>query len=318
MPSTPRSSHYADRLIHAIRAKESSVCVGLDPVVDRLPAEFLRQVENDVPENGPLEAGARAISSFCRRVCDVTVEHAPVFKVQMAYFEIFGPAGVRAAAEVAAHARSLGALVIGDLKRGDIGSTASAFATAYFGSTELAGTREHAFEWDAITVNPYMGLDAIEPFLPHCGTGTEADPGRGLYALVRTSNPSSRDLQDLEVEGRPLYTRVAELVDGWGSDRVGAEGFSSVGAVVGATFPAELETCRTAMPRTPFLVPGVGAQGGRPEDVHAALGEDGTGAVVNSSRGILYAFDGNEGSWEAAVEAAALELKTRLRGAKTV
>lgn len=296
--------NYADRLSRAILDKKSPLCVGLDPVYDRLPAEF-----RDTDTGGdPLEAGAEAITRYCKRVCELVVDHAATVKPQLAYFETFGAAGVRAAAEVARHARELGLLVIGDLKRGDIGSTADAFATAYFGETTVGDDAAGAFAWDAITVNPYMGVDAIRPFLPYC-----RDHGKGIYVLVRTSNPSSREIQSLIADGSPIFHHVARLVDEWGADSVGECGYSAVGAVVGATFPAELDEARNLMPRTPFLIPGVGAQGGAAADVLGALGDRGIGGVVNSSRGILYAFEkSSTTNWETAVTAAASELREEL------
>jgi orotidine-5'-phosphate decarboxylase len=198
--------------------------------------------------------------------------------------------------------------VIGDLKRGDIGSTVAAFADAYLAGEGDAGRL--AFPaFDAITVNPYMGTDAISPYLPLC-----REAGRGLFVLVRTSNPSSREIQDLVAGDAPIFHHVARLVDGWGGELVGDSGWSAIGAVVGATFPEELAQARSLMPRTPFLVPGVGAQGATAADVGAAFGRNGLGAIVNSSRGILYAFEkaGGDRPWEQAVVEAADRLRRSL------
>jgi orotidine-5'-phosphate decarboxylase len=302
--------NFADRLFDAVRTKESPLCVGIDPTLDRIPATIRRrafEVHDD-----PLAAGADAIGVFCRRVVEIVAEHAACVKLQMAFFERFGDAGIRAAREVVDLARSRDLVVIGDLKRGDIGSTVAAFASAYLGETDAEADRHPAVAFDAITVNAYMGSDAITPYLPLC-----RDRGKGIFVLVRTSNPSSREIQDLVCDGLPLFHHVARLVDEWGRDCVGDCGMSSVGAVVGATFPRELGEARARMPAAPFLVPGVGAQGARAEDVAPAFREDGLGAVVNSSRGILYAFEkrGSGGAWEDAVAEAAAGLRRALRAA---
>lgn len=286
--------NFADRLSEAILAKHSPVCVGLDPVWDRLPAEF-RDAHTD---RDPLERGAAAIEAFCRRVCDLVAPHAATVKLQLAYFEIFGPPGIRAAREVARHASELGLLVIGDVKRGDIGSTADAFALSYFGDTTLGSASERALPFDAVTVNPYMGFDAIRPFVPYC-----RDHGKGLFVLVKTSNPSSIDVQSLVTDNELVFHRVAKLVAEWGAECVGKHGRSAIGAVVGATFPRELLEARERMPATPFLIPGVGAQGAKAEDVVAALGNPPVNGVVNSSRGILYAYekDDDPSAWESSI-----------------
>lgn len=301
--------NFADRLTEAIRARESALCVGIDPDPARLPGEL--RVE---PGGRPLEEGARAIERFSIRIAELVADLAPVVKIQMAYFERFGPPGMAAARTVAERARELGLLVIGDVKRGDIGSTAAAFAESYFGESAHGGSSARAFPFDAVTLNPYLGADAIDPFLPFC-----RDAGAGVFVLVRTSNPSSSRIQELDCRGKPLFHEVAELVDGLGRDLVGSCGYSAVGAVVGATFPEELATARRRMPRSIFLVPGVGAQGGTARDVLAAFDSEGLGAVVNSSRGILYAHEKRAGTdWETAVRDAARELAGSLPGGRPV
>ncbi len=289
--------NFADRLSEAILAKHSPVCVGLDPVWDRLPAEFR---DAGGASDDPLERGADAIEGFCKRVCELVAPHAATVKLQLAYFEIFGPPGIRAARNVSRHASELGLLVIGDVKRGDIGSTADAFAQSYFGDTSLDSSSNpaRALPFDAVTVNPYMGIDAIRPFMPYC-----RDHGKGLFVLVKTSNPSSIDVQSLVTDEELVFHRVARLVAEWGAECVGSHGRSAIGAVVGATFPRELLEARERMPASPFLIPGVGAQGAKAEDVVAALGEPATNGVVNSSRGILYAYekDDDPNDWESSV-----------------
>ncbi len=304
------SDLYADRLSAAVQKKKSAVCVGLDPVFDRLPPS----IREGLDLSDPLEAGAQAIETFCRRVCELVADDAATVKLQMAYFERFGPPGMRAARNVALAARELGLIVIGDIKRGDIGSTVGAFADAYFGETRVGDVSAEAFPWDAVTLSPYMGSDSIRPFLDAC-----RDRGKGLYVLVRTSNPSSKEIQELPSDGSPVFHHVARLVDEWGREYRGASGFSSVGAVVGATFPRELAEARERMPHTPFLVPGVGAQGATAADVSAAFDSAGDGAVVNSSRGILYAYEkGEPGDWEDAVVQATRRLRDELQAALPV
>jgi orotidine-5'-phosphate decarboxylase len=302
------SRNFADRLFDSVRARQGPLCVGLDPVLERIPPE-IRSAASEKTRD-PHAAGAAAIGRFCRRVLDVVHEHAACVKIQMAFFELHGHHGIREAGEVVRHARALGLPVIGDLKRGDIGSTVAAFAGAYL--AEEPGDGERSFPaFDAITVNPYMGTDAIAPYLPICRAS-----GKGLFVLVRTSNPSSGEIQDLEAGGEPVFHHVARLVARWGGgDLAGESGWSAVGAVVGATFPEELARARSLMPHAPFLVPGVGAQGATAADVAQAFGRDGLGAIVNSSRGILYAFEKarDRGPWERAVAGAADRLRRSLQ-----
>jgi len=278
------TANFSDRLFDAVRRKSSPLCVGLDPFLARIPRPIRDRAV--AQHEDPHAAASEAIARFCERVVDVVADHAACVKIQMAFFEAFGHHGIRAAEEVIDRARDRGLLVIGDVKRGDIGSTVAAFADAYFAGPEVNGERRAPLPFDAVTVNPYMGTDAVAPLAREC-----ARSGHGLFVLVRTSNPSSREIQDLACDEEPLFHHVARLVDHWGAEIPGACGFHAVGAVVGATFPTELARCRELMPSTPFLVPGVGAQGGSAADVAAAFRKDGLGAVVNSSRGILYAFE---------------------------
>jgi orotidine-5'-phosphate decarboxylase len=265
------AGHFADRLAAAVEAKGAALCVGLDPDPALMPPGL-------------------GVVDFCRGIVDAVAETAVAVKPQAAFFEAQGATGWAALAEVCAYARIAGLLVIADAKRGDVPSTARAYAAA-----PLA---------DAVTVNPYLGQDSLEPFLTR--------DGLGVFALVKTSNPGSSDIQDLPLaDGRPLWQHVAGLVDGWGAGSVGASGLSSVGAVIGATHPEVLETARALLPRAVLLLPGVGVQGGRPEDLAPAFAAGPASALVSASRSIIYADGG--GSWQEAAQAEASRLADELR-----
>jgi orotidine-5'-phosphate decarboxylase len=286
-------THFADRLAAAVRAKGNAVCVGLDPRWESLPLE-LRQRHGDAT----LAAVAAAYEEFCSRVLDIVAPLAPVVKPQSAFFEACGPDGLAALQRLLRKARDLGVLTILDSKRNDIASTASAYADAAFGGTRLAGRTFPVWDADALTINPYLGRDAVEPFLD-----SARRVGAGLFVLVRTSNPGAGQFQDLLVSGaasppRPLYQHVGAAVAAWSRENLGACGLGDVGAVVGATYPAELATLRQLLPEVIFLVPGFGAQGGKAGDVAPAFRSDGLGAIVNSSRGILFPFLPEEPRWE--------------------
>jgi orotidine-5'-phosphate decarboxylase len=286
---------YRDRLLQAIGEKGSRVCVGLDPRYDRLPEELRRSVEEHAGE-APAIARAEAYRLFCRGVVEAVAPHAAAVKPQLAFFEEAGPAALAALVDVVHHARRLGLMVIADAKRGDIGSTAGAYAGAFLGP-------EAPWPVDALTVNLYLGSDAVEPFLKEAAAG-----GRGVYLLVRTSNPGARDLQDLELgTGGPVWRGVAGLVARWSDGYPG-----TVGAVFGATYPDELRTGAELLPDTPLLVPGYGAQGAGAAEVAPAL----TGAnLVNSSRGIIFAFEKTGGDWREAAAEAARTMKNELNSA---
>jgi orotidine-5'-phosphate decarboxylase len=286
--------HFADRLADAVRAKGTALCVGLDPRWESLP-QTIRARHDDSPEGV-----AAAYEAFGLRVLEVVAPLVGVVKPQSAFFEACGPAGLAALQRVLRRARELGLVTILDAKRGDIASTAAAYADAAF----------RAFDADALTVNPYLGRDAVEPFL----TAARRD-GRGLFVLVRTSNPGSGLFQNLVCDGKPLYQHVAAAVAAWNGEGLGASGLGDVGAVVGATHPAELRLLREQLPDVWLLVPGYGAQGGTAADVRAAFRADGLGAVVNSSRGVTFPFKPEEPRWEAAVAAAARRAAAELRPA---
>ncbi|MHC5210991.1 MAG: orotidine-5'-phosphate decarboxylase [Planctomycetota bacterium] len=302
---------FADRLAEAVRSKRSSLVVGLDPRLEKLPVSMRESARAAVGDDDPRVVAAAAIARFDAAVIAEVAEFAVAVKPQIAFYEQWGPPGLAAYEHAVREAHAAGLLVIGDIKRGDIGSTAEAYARAHLGgdsADEGGGGSSHA---DAVTVNPLLGSDSIEPFLRVASAS-----GGGLFVLVRTSNPSAAELQDLLVPDRPLHDVLAELVGRWGNDLIGACGYSSVGAVVGATAPEELGRLRRLMPRAWLLVPGVGAQGATAADVAGAFDREGLGAVVNSSRGILYAYgDPQRTEWRADVRDAARTLRDQLRDA---
>lgn len=284
---------FGDRLCEAVRRKGNAIVVGIDPRPEQLP-EALR------PGAGAgRKAVAGALEAFGRELIDVVAPLVPAVKLQAAFYERYGPEGCEALHATASRARERGLIVILDGKRNDIGSTAEAYAEAYLGS------EDPAWDADALTINAYLGGDGVAPFVRVAGRG-----GRGVLVLVRTSNPSAGEFQDLEAGGKPLYRHVAERVAAWASPHRGTSGYSLVGAVVGATYPRQLEELRAAMPGVIFLVPGYGAQGGTARDVAAAFDAEGLGAVVNSSRGLAFAYERPEyrdrfgADWTRAVEAA--------------
>jgi orotidine-5'-phosphate decarboxylase len=281
-------AHFADRLVAAVRAKRNALCVGLDPRWDALPRKIRRR-----HGAGSLQAAAAAFEEFCARVIDIVAPAVAVVKLQSAFFEACGPAGFSAQLRLLQRARGLGLLTILDAKRNDIASTAAAYADAAFGGVDWEGKTHLVWNADALTVNPYLGRDSIEPFLTSARR-TE----RGVFLLVRTSNPGARQFQDLDCNGRPLFHHVAAAVRKWAREHLGESGYGDLGAVVGATYPAELSELRKLMPEVIFLVPGFGAQGGTAANVAAAFNVDGLGAIVNSSRGIICSFDPDDARWE--------------------
>lgn len=274
--------NFADSLIQSIKAKESALCVGLDPQLGKLP-KFL--VERVIRERGEtMEAAAEAFIEFNKGIIDAVKDLAPAVKPQLAFYEEFGHHGIRAFEETCAYAKQAGLLVIADGKRNDIGSTAEAYARAFFEPNLFGKFQETSV--DALTVNGYLGFDGISPFIKACAKD------KGIFVLVRTSNPSSGDLQDRVTidENMSVAELMGHFVESWGSDLEGQEGYSSVGAVVGATHPVQAERLRAILPKNFFLVPGYGTQGGTAEDVAACFNNDGLGALIVQARGILYAF----------------------------
>jgi orotidine-5'-phosphate decarboxylase len=275
--------HFADRLFEAVRRKQTPLCVGLDPRWDLLPLAIRHR-------HGETQHGrARAYEEFCSRVIDVVAPLVGVIKPQSAFFEACGPAGMTALFQLIQRAHRRDLVVILDAKRNDIASTAEAYAEAAF----------HAYQADALTINPYLGSDSIESFVKM------ARPlDRGIFVLTRTSNPGCSQFQSLASAGKAMYAHVAEAIGRWSRENLGGTGYGDIGAVIGATSPAELKELRALAPHVPFLVPGFGAQGGTAADAAAAFRSDGLGAVVNSARAILFSFEPSQTNWEAAVESA--------------
>jgi orotidine-5'-phosphate decarboxylase len=294
--------HFADRLSAAIARTGSPVVVGLDPRLDALPAGIVTACCQQY--GATLQAAAEAVWQFNRGIIDAVHDLVPAVKPQLAFYECYGVEGMRALARTIQYAQEAGLLVIADAKRNDIGSTATAYADAFLGAPDLFGQgRPSDFAVDALTVTPYLGWDGIEPFV-----ACARQYGKGLFVLVKTSNRSSGEVQDLLVNERPLYEHVGALVEAWGADTRGACGYSAVGAVVGATFPEQGRRLRALMPHTFFLVPGYGAQGATAADVVGCFDAAGHGALVNASRSIIFAYRataryGPEGYARAAREA---------------
>lgn len=300
-----------DRLIGRIEALRNPTVVGLDPTYEMMP-EGLRQ--RCLAEFGRTpRAVAEMFLAFNREIIDAVADVVPAVKPQIAMYERYGLEGLRAYLETVAYAKATGLLVIGDVKRGDIASTAAAYA-AHIGGTEVDGAHFDLWQEDAVTVNPYLGYDGIEPFVAAC---RERD--RGIFVLVKTSNPGSGELQDLALAGgETVYERVGRLVDAWGRDAMGEKGYSRVGAVVGATHKEQGERLRTLLPHTFFLVPGYGAQGASADDLWGFFDKEGGGCIVNSSRGITAAYKKEERFGEdagAAAREAALAMRADLRRA---
>jgi orotidine-5'-phosphate decarboxylase len=298
---------FADGLDAAVRRCRNPVLVGLDPRAESLPEGIL----SGAGSTG-LEDTAAAYGQFCRGVIDVVAPLVPAVKPQAAFFEELGPAGMIVLADVIRYAHEKGLLVILDGKRNDIGSTATAYARGMLGSGG-----QSPWGADALTVSPYLGDDSLQPFVD-----VAKQRAAGVFVLVKTSNPGGRMLQDLVASDRPVYRYVADYVEGQAVATAGGCGYGAVGAVVGATYPAQLAELRAAMPHTWFLVPGFGSQGGTAQDVAAAFDTEGRGAIVNNSRGIIFAHRAKAyaerygaGRWQEAVEAATRDMIEQLRAA---
>jgi orotidine-5'-phosphate decarboxylase len=288
---------FADRVGEAVERKRSQLVVGLDPRLDLLPMELRGEAVLG------RAAAASAVARFCKGIVDAVGPYVVAVKPQSAFFEALGADGFRALEEVCDYARSIGLLVIVDAKRGDIGHTARAYATAFLeprdGDPPLA---------DAVTASPFLGQDSCEPFLAACRRY-----GAGVFFLVRTSNAGAADVQDATLsDGRPLWQHLATLVNDWGQAFVGERGLSSVGAVVGATYPRAVSEARRLMPQALILLPGVGAQGATPADVARAFTSGPASALVTASRSVIYAFRGTDEDWRAAAAAAAERLSAQV------
>lgn len=271
-----------DKLIQQIVEKKNPTVLGLDPMLEYLPDTL---IEKHCRNGINLETAANAIFEFNKRIIDAVHELIPAVKIQIAYYEMYGPAGLEVFKATSEYARERGMIIIGDVKRNDIGSTAKAYSSAYLGETQLKEYSAKAFDMDFITVNPYFGFDGIQPFIEDCSKF-----GKGIFILVRTSNSSAGEIQDLQTDQGKIYQIVARKVCQWGKGLRGKMGYSYVGAVIGATYPEQLKELRKTTDKTYFLVPGYGAQGGRVEDILGCFNEDGLGAVINASRSIICAY----------------------------
>lgn len=271
-----------NQLIEKIQKTHAPIVVGLDPMLNYVPEHIQKRAFSEYGET--LEGAAEAIWQFNKEIVDATYDLIPAVKPQIAMYEQFGVEGVKAFKKTVDYCHEKGLVVIGDVKRGDIGSTSEAYAVGHLGSVKVGGKTLTGFDEDFATVNPYLGSDGIKPFIKVC-----KEENKGLFILVKTSNPSSGEFQDRLIDGRPLYEWVGEQVSEWGKEHMG-DSYSYIGAVVGATYPEQGRVLRKLMPKTFILVPGYGAQGGRGKDLVHFFNEDGLGAIINSSRGIIAAY----------------------------
>ena len=271
-----------NQLVANIKKTGAPIVVGLDPMLNYIPEQVQKKAFAEYGET--LEGAAEAIWQFNKEIVDKTYDLIPAVKPQIAMYEQFGLPGLAAFKKTVDYCKEKGLVVIGDIKRGDIGSTSAAYAVGHIGKVKVGSKIYAPFDEDFVTVNPYLGSDGVNPFLDVC-----KEEKKGIFVLVKTSNPSSGEFQDQKIDGRPLYELVGEKVAAWGSEVMGDE-YSYVGAVVGATYPEMGKVLRKVMPKSYILVPGYGAQGGKGKDLVHFFNEDGLGAIVNSSRGIIAAY----------------------------
>ena len=299
-----------DKLIEKIKQTNNPTVMGLDPRYEMLP----KCITNKYPKT--LEGVKKAIVEFNKSLIDVTYDIIPAVKPQIAFYEMYGISGMQAFQETCEYAKEKGMIVIADVKRGDIGSTSQGYSNAYLGKTKIEGEQESIFDVDFITVNPYMGTDCVKPFIEDC-----KKYDKGIFILVKTSNPSSGELQDLKLQNdKEIYIQVSELVEKWGEELRGKYGYSSISAVVGATYPKQLEQIRSIAPHTYFLIPGYGAQGGKISDIALGFDKNGLGGIVNASRSLIYAYNSDkwkekfkEEEYTKATRAEAIEMKENLK-----
>lgn len=301
-----------DNLIRKIKETNNPTVMGLDPRYEMIP-ECVRNKYDQT-----LEGACKAILEYNKALIDATYDVIPAVKPQVAFYEMFGIDGIKVFNETCKYAKEKGMVVIADAKRGDIGSTAQGYSNAFLGKTPIGENEIEIFNVDFLTVNPYMGTDCVKPFVDDC-----KKYNKGLFVLVKTSNKSSGDVQDLVLQnGKTIYETIAELVNVWGEDLVGENGYSSIGAVVGATYPKQLEELRNIMPKTYFLIPGYGAQGGKAEDIALGFDSNGLGGIVNASRSLMCAYKSDlwkdkfaEEDYAKATRAEALRMRDELNSA---
>ena len=306
------SQNMMDNLINKIKEKNSPIVMGIDPRYEMIPDIIKSKYPKDM-------AGfAKSAVVFAKKLIDATYDIIPAIKQQLAYFEMMGHNGLDAFQEIVNYAKSKDLIVIADAKRGDIGTTSQGYANTFLGETSLDDYKEKIYDTDFVTVNPYMGTDCIKPFIED-----SKKYGKGVFVLVKTSNKSSGELQDLKLEnGNKVYEQVATLVEEWGKDLIGEYGYSSISAVVGATYPEQLKEIRKLAPHTFFLIPGYGAQGGKAEDIALGFDENGIGGIVNASRSLMCAYKSDrwkevytEKQFTEATRAEALRMREELMSA---
>ena len=298
-----------DQLIDKIKIMQNPTVIGLDPRYEMLP----KCVKEKYLET--LEGVGQAIIEYNKALIDEICDVIPAIKPQIAFYEMYGIPGIQAFKETCEYAKQKGMFVIADIKRGDIGSTAQGYSNAYLGKTKIGENEQSLYDIDFVTVNPYMGTDCVKPFIEDC-----KKYNKGLFILVKTSNPSSGELQDVKLEsGEEVYTRVAKYVENWGEELRGEYNYSSISAVVGATYPEQLKQLRKVAPHTYFLIPGYGAQGGKAEDIALGFDENGLGGIVNASRSLMCAYKSDiwknkfeEKYYAKATRAEALRMKEEL------
>ncbi len=293
-----------DHLIDKIKQTNNPTVIGLDPRYEMLPQCVTKKYSQDI------EGAAKAIVEFNKNLIDNTCDIIPAVKVQIAFYEMLGIPGINAFYKTCQYAKEKGMVVIADCKRGDIASTATAYSRAFLGKTRIGMKEESIFDVDFVTVNAYMGTDCVKPFLEDC-----KKYNKGIFVLVKTSNPSSGELQDLKLENnQEVYKQMAKLVEKWGEDLIGENGYSSIAAVVGATYPKQLEQLRNFLPHTFFLIPGYGAQGGKAEDITLGFDTNGLGGIVNASRSLMCANKGQyrDEEYAKATRQEALRMKQEL------
>ena len=298
-----------DQLIEKIKMMKNPTVIGLDPRYEMFP----KCVKEKYPKT--LEGVGQAIIEYNKALIDAIYDIIPAIKPQIAFYEMYGIPGMQAFKETCEYAKQKGMFVIADIKRGDIGSTAQGYSNAYLGKTKIEEKEQSLYDIDFVTVNPYMGTDCVKPFIDDC-----KKYNKGLFILVKTSNPSSGELQDVKLEnGEEVYTRVAKYVEKWGEELRGEYNYSSISAVVGATYPEQLKQLRQIAPHTYFLIPGYGAQGGKAEDIALGFDENGLGGIVNASRSLMCAYKSDmwkdkfeEKDYAKATRAEAIRMKEEL------
>lgn len=301
-----------DRLIEKISQKNSCVCVGLDPRFTEIPEEIKKPFKNQIGEN--LDSLAQVILNFNQEILAIVEPYAPVVKFQISFYEQYGIPGLKTLIESMKIAREMGFEIILDAKRNDIASTAEAYARGYLGRVDVWGKEERVFDLDSLTINPYLGSDGIQPFLEMAKLYE-----KGLWVLLKTSNPSAGELQDLRLStGELVYENLAQQLDQMGQDWIGVNGYSNLGMVVGATYPEAARKIRQMLPQTFFLIPGYGAQGASAKDLRPFFHPDGLGGIVNSSRGIIFAHKGKTTDYRIAVRDAVKAMRREINQCRGV